>query len=149
MRSSSKPEPQTRVLDAWVLLGWLKDQDPAATFMEQLWHKAQARQADLILHSMNLGEVYYLAARAKGIHTAEFVLEDLRTRPLQIWPVSDEMVLDAARLKARFRVSYADAFAVLTARTLQAPLVTGDPELRPLEKAGEVELEWVESSWSR
>ena len=143
MRGSSRAKPETKVLDAWVVMGRLKDQESAATTMEALWQRARTREVSLILHSINLGEVYYLTAKAKGTHTAEMVLDDLRFRRLQIWPVSDEMVLDAARLKARFAISYADSFAVLTARILEAPLVTGDPELRPVERAGEVELDWI------
>ncbi len=49
----------------------------------------------------------------------------------------------AARLKAGFKMSFADAFAAATAMELNAALVTGDPELRALEDAGLVRLEWV------
>ena len=40
-------------------------------------------------------------------------------------------------------MSFADAFAAATAMELNAALVTGDPELRALEDAGLVRLEWV------
>jgi predicted nucleic acid-binding protein len=41
------------------------------------------------------------------------------------WP----LVRRAAAIKARGRVSYADAFCVATAQRLDAPLWTGDPEI--------------------
>ena len=50
----------------------------------------------------------------------------------------------AATIKARYPISYADAFAVATAIRHDAPLVTGDPELRATpanEKA--LKLEWI------
>jgi ribonuclease VapC len=43
--------------------------------------------------------------------------------------VREKLVLEAARLKARFPISYADAFAVATARAEGGPVLTGDPEI--------------------
>lgn len=40
-----------------------------------------------------------------------------------------ETVLNAARIKAKYPLSYADAFAAATAVQHKAPLWTGDPEL--------------------
>ena len=39
------------------------------------------------------------------------------------------LILEAARIKADYPMSYADAFAAATAIQLGAPLWTGDPEL--------------------
>jgi ribonuclease VapC len=53
------------------------------------------------------------------------------------------LILGAARLKSRYPISYADAFAVETAREQNALLVTGDPELWQLAKRERLELQWV------
>lgn len=50
-------------------------------------------------------------------------------------------VLEAAPIKARHAIAYADAFAVATARRLDAVLVTGDPEFAAV--SGLVEIEWI------
>jgi hypothetical protein len=42
-------------------------------------------------------------------------------------------VRQAAELKANHAIAYADAFAVATALEFQATLLTGDPEIKPLE----------------
>ena len=47
----------------------------------------------------------------------------------------------AAEYKAKGRVSYADCFAAALAKLHRAELVTGDEELRQLEK--EVTIRWV------
>lgn len=52
--------------------------------------------------------------------------------PLEIVPADSEMVLDAARIKMKNNIAYADAFAVATARRKHALLLTGDPERRSL-----------------
>ena len=46
------------------------------------------------------------------------------------WPVSEALVLEAARLKAPYAISYADASAAATAISTGAPLVTGVAEFR-------------------
>lgn len=55
--------------------------------------------------------------------------------------VDRKLVQEAAMLKARYPVAYADAFAAATARALNLPVVTGDPEFRRLET--EVEVLWT------
>ena len=70
-------------------------------------------------------------------------MESLAQTPIEVWPAGRDDVFAAARLKAGFKMSFADAFAAATAMGLNAALVTGDPELRALEDAGLVRLEWV------
>jgi uncharacterized protein len=56
----------------------------------------------------------------------------------------DELVMLAATLKARYAISYADGFAAATALLQDAPLVTGDPELRAMAaKEKTLQLEWI------
>jgi ribonuclease VapC len=57
--------------------------------------------------------------------------------------VSRATVLAAAHIKARFPVSYADAFAVVTAQDHGDVVVTGDPEFEPLADAALVAVEWL------
>ena len=47
----------------------------------------------------------------------------------------------AARVKASYALSYADAFAVATAVRLQATVVTGDAEFACVEEL--VEIRWI------
>lgn len=124
-------------------MAWLKDQRPGAETMHLLWQNAAAGQVRLILSLINLGEVYYLTARAKNVAAGARVLEQLRTMRLEIWPVSEALVLEAARLKARYPISYADAFAAATAISSGALLVTGDAEFRGLQRDGVIELDWA------
>ena len=71
------------------------------------------------------------------------VLAELRNLPVEVLPASNPLVLEAARLKGRHRVSYADAFAAVTAHREMASLVTGDPELKRLSETGSVPVDWV------
>jgi ribonuclease VapC len=63
--------------------------------------------------------------------------------PVELVDVSRATVLAAAHIKARFPISYADAFAVVTALDHGGVLMTGDPEFRPLADAGIVAVAWL------
>lgn len=131
------------VLDAWAIMAWLKGEQPAASHVRALFDASGRRRAKPLMNIVNLGEVFYLAAKARNLAYGERVLENLRTR-VAIVSASDEIVLFAASLKARHAISYADAFAAATAILARAPLVTGDPELQTMS-IGEKQLkiEWI------
>jgi len=92
---------------------------------------------------LNVGEVFYLIAKRRGAAMAERFISELPMMPLQTLIPDRKLILSAARLKSRFPISYADAFAVETARQQKASLVTGDPELFELAKREPVELVWI------
>jgi predicted nucleic acid-binding protein len=52
---------------------------------------------------------------------------------IMIEPVTTERVINAAKLKSTVSLSYADAFAASLAMELNATLVSGDAEYKPLE----------------
>ena len=76
-----------------------------------------------------------------GWAAAQEVAALVRRLPVKVHPVTESLVLDAAHIKAHHPLSYADAFAVATARHFGATLVTLDPEFRQVE--GLVEIEWL------
>jgi ribonuclease VapC len=130
-------------LDSWAFVAWLQNQLPAADMMAALFERQAAGRTTLAMHLLNVGEVYYAVARKVGDQRAAAAIENLRARGVQFLAVDEDAVLAAARLKARHRISYADAFAAAAAMELDAPLATGDPEFRALEAAGLLRLEWL------
>jgi ribonuclease VapC len=50
-------------------------------------------------------------------------------------------VIDAAKIKAQYPISYADCFAVATAIREKAVVITGDPDFKHVEKI--VEIDWL------
>lgn len=49
--------------------------------------------------------------------------------------------MEAAKIKGRYPVSYADAFAIATTLELEATLVTGDPEYNAVSTL--IEILWL------
>jgi ribonuclease VapC len=132
------------VLDSWALIAWLQGEEPARSKVRGILEDAALPGAGTLSMSMiNIGEVFYLIAKRRGAALAERFLSDFSTMPIQGLMPDRRLILDAARLKSRFSISYADAFAVETARRQKATLVTGDPELLALSMKEPVELLWV------
>ena len=126
------------VLDAYALLAFLKKESAHARVFDLLF----SGDADLVVNSVNVGEVFYSLARDKGVGAAEHFLSDiLPSLPITVVGNSFDDVIAAARLKAAHSLSYADCFAAATAIREGAPLVTGDPDFRKLGKA--LEIDWI------
>lgn len=118
------------MLDAWALVAFLDDQQPAAAEVETALAEARAAAC-----SINLGEVLYRQIRAVGRSSAQKGIAALR-HDIEVIDADWDLVAAAAEIKARSGLSYADAFCVATAERMEAPLWTGDPEI--VDQAGEL-----------
>src|SRR3990172_198132 len=127
------------VLDAWAVLAFLQGEEPAASRVREVIEGAQDGTARLFISIVNVGEVYYRVGKTRSPKEADSVLTDLYLLPMGIVSVDDDTVLAAARLKMANVLSYADAFAAVTAQQKDAILITGDPELLELKRVVKVE----------
>ena len=91
-----------------------------------------------------MGKIYGVSniGKLKGEHEALDTLRSLRVLPIDIIPADEKAVFAAAKFKIRHSISYADAFAAAAAESLDATLVTGDPELKQIQNI--IKLEWLE-----
>ena len=131
------------VLDSWAMIGWLQGEEPASAKVRELLEQASRGETTVAMSLINVGEVFYLIAKRHGAAPAERFLAEFAMMPIQALLPDRRLILKAARMKSRYPISYADAFAVETAREQNAILVTGDPELRQLSKQEPIEVFWV------
>ena len=107
----------------------------------------QARMPPLLqegsqINSSLIGESYDILFRKRGKEKADYFLENvLPGLPITAVPNDFQQVIDAARIKAEYFLSFADCFAVATARREEATIMTGDPEFKKIEHL--VEIEWI------
>ena len=125
------------------MIGWLQGEEPASAKVRELLEQASRGETTVAMSLINVGEVFYLIAKRHGAAPAERFLAEFAMMPIQALLPDRRLILKAARMKSRYPISYADAFAVETAREQNAILVTGDPELRQLSKQEPIELLWV------
>jgi ribonuclease VapC len=65
----------------------------------------------------------------------------IRLLPLKIIPCPNDLVLEAAEIKAQYPIAYADAFVLASAIRENALIITGDPEFKEVEHL--VEIHWL------
>lgn len=128
------------VLDSWALLAWLDGEAPADAEVHSLLDDAAAGRVELWMSLVNLGEVFYATARKSGIAKAREDRQGLLQAPIRFVGVDDELVWEAAELKATHVVAYADAFAAALTIRLKGTLITGDPEFDLLAEQGVLEV---------
>ena len=90
---------------------------------------------------INVGELVYITERERGLVTAQTVLNAIEQLPIKILEATRERVYQAAHIKAKHAISYADAFSVAAAQEMSAVVLTGDLEFSSVAKV--VEIEWL------
>jgi ribonuclease VapC len=134
--------PSGYVLDSFALLAYLEGEAGMRKVRTAL-EGAAAGRYPVFLSLINLGEVLYVVERERGLIEAQQALAAVDQLPLEVLPVTRSTVLAAAHVKARFSLSYADAFAVVAARDHAATVMTGDREFAPVAEAGLVAVDWL------
>ena len=79
---------------------------------------------------VNWGEVYYNTMREEGVAEAEKVILQLDKFPIQIVDANKDFAYEAAKLKGKYRIAYADCFAVALSAKLNASLSRVIPSSR-------------------
>lgn len=131
------------VLDSFALIGYLENETFSAR-VEKILKRARQGDVRIYLHAIHLGEVYYITLREQGPNLADLAYARIKAFPLRyIDNISEEMLLTAARLKANYPISYADAFAASLAVIHNSYLLTGDPEFKTLVKKENIPIEWL------
>ena len=130
-----------RVLDSYSLLAYIEGEAGAEQMIE-IFRVARDSGRSLFLSVVNWGEVYYITMREAGHERADEVAHLISTLPIQIVPADLDLTRQAAELKSKHRMSYADCFAAALAKSRKAELVTGDRDFRQVE--GEVKILWLE-----
>lgn len=104
---------------------------------------AESNKIKLYLSKINEGEVFYKLYKYLGESVAIGFREDLKhgVIPVNIVSVNDKRAERASEIKAKYPLSYADAFCVELARDMNLPIITGDPEFKSVK--GIVEAVWI------
>lgn len=129
-----------RVLDAYALMAFL-EKEPGYEKIGDLFLSAVDDADDLMMTSVNYGEVLCIVLREGGEERAETAERSMRSLPIEIIAVDSELARKAARIKAFHKLSFADCFAAALAQSSGAEIITGDREFKALEK--EIPIRWI------
>lgn len=131
-------------LDSFAVLAWLQD-EPGSGLVEQSLAAARDDESEACyISTINLGEVYYRMVRKRGEPEADRFWKQVNRRVVPVTPIdaTRRRVREAAALKGRHPIAFADAFALQLARELSLPLLTADPEIWAVHEAESVEVLW-------
>ena len=129
-----------KVLDSFALIAYFRD-EPGAEVVENLLVTAGKKDVPLHMTDVNYAEVKYSIVKKDGAQAWEGAAKILQGLPIDFHSTNRALADTAADLKARFKLSLADAFAAALAKERNAELVTGDPEFKALEK--ELKVVWL------
>ena len=121
------------LLDSYAMIAYFED-EPGADRVAQVLKQLIQGKAKGFMSVVNWGEVYYNTMREQGVAEAEKVILQLDKFPIQMVEVNKDLAHEAAKLKGKYRIAYADCFAAALSVKLKASLVTGDPEFKKLKE---------------
>lgn len=130
----------SKVLDSFALIAYFEDEQ-GADEVEALLQQAEKAEIQLLMSVVNLGEVWYIVARAYSPEIANEKWRDIQGMAIKIVDVDWGLTIEAAQFKARGKMAYADCFAAALAKKNNAVLITGDPEFKQL--SGQVKIQWL------
>ena len=133
------------VLDACSIIAFLKA-EPGGDVVKRLLDQSLTDSSlDLLMHRINLLEIYYGFYRDDGKERATEIYNKIKGLPISFYSdVSEELLLESGRLKASYSISLADSIALGFAKLNGAQLVTSDHhEFDTLDAAKEVSFLWI------
>ncbi len=122
------------VLDSWAILAYFED-EPAAERVADIIADAHEEDIPLSMSVVNLGEVWYIIAREASEAEANRSIIELRQLGIKFVDADWDLAYEAAGLKSKRKMSFADCFAAALAKQKKAHLITGDPEFKQVEQA--------------
>jgi ribonuclease VapC len=129
------------VLDSYAMIAYFED-EPGADRVAQILRQLIQGKAKGYMSVVNWGEVYYNTMREEGVAEAEKVILQLDKFPIQVVEVNRDFAYEAAKLKGKYRIAYADCFAAALSLKLNASLVTGDSEFKKLKER--ISIQWID-----
>jgi predicted nucleic acid-binding protein len=122
---------KTYVLDASALLAFLQ-KTPGAHKVNELLKEALQERAKVLMSAVNYGEVYGTILRERGLDQARLAVQAIHPLPIDLLDATPPRSCQAAAVKAKYKLYYADSFAAALAIEHKAALVTGDSDFRKL-----------------
>ena len=128
------------VMDSFAMIAYFED-EPGADKVAEILGGLIDQKAKGFMSVVNWGEIYHCTMRVQGVEGAENVITQFNKYSIQLIEADQGLTYEAAKLKARYKIAYADCFAAALSLRLKAPVVTGDPEFKKLED--EISIQWI------
>ena len=122
------------ILDTSTLLAYIEDED-GAEYAEDLLIRAERNEITIYIPFVSLTEVMYITLQEKDENTAQARVDLIKSLSCIVEESSETLNFAAARLKAKNRISLADAYIAALCQERNGVLVHKDPEFEKLSPA--------------
>ncbi len=121
------------VLDAGVLALYFAGRRDAGKYIDMVYEG----RAEAFMCEVNVAEFLYNYARVFGWDAALVKHSLLRSSPIKIVGVDEELTIEAAKLKLKYynTLSLADCYLIALAKQSRATIVTTDRSIRNVDEA--------------
>lgn len=127
-----KKNSNSYVLDTSAWLTLIED-EAGADIVESLLDKANQGIIEIVVSFMSFMEVFYITLQERDVDEARTRLNLMGSLPITRAESTESLALIAGRLKARCRLSVADAWIAAMAQERGSVLLHKDPEFDQLE----------------
>ena len=124
---------QTYVLDTSAWLALIEDEE-GADLVQQILEKAKSGDVDILVSFMSFMEVMYITLQERDLGEADERVKLMAALPITRVESNNSLGIIAAKLKANYRISVADAWIAALAQERNAALVHKDPEFEQIEE---------------
>jgi predicted nucleic acid-binding protein len=133
------------IFDSFALIAYFRN-ETGTDYISELFSELALGNLEGYVSTINVGEVYYMIHRKSNATSAEKALEIIQTLPVEIVDADWAATYEAAKLKSKYRISYADAFAAALTIQMKGTLVTGDNEFNSLKKESGFKVHFINPS---
>jgi len=133
------------IFDSFALIAHFRN-ETGTDYISELFSELALGNIDGYVSMINIGEVYYMIHRKSNKANAEKALEIIQTLPIEIVEADWDATYEAAKLKSKYRISYADAFAAALTIQMKGTLITRDREFNSLKKESGFKVHFINHS---
>jgi predicted nucleic acid-binding protein len=130
------------VFDSHALITFFR-KEPKYTVVRDLLVQVANNEMEAFMSSINAGELYYMMVRKSNIKNAGEAMKALKSFPIHFVDADFTHCMEAAALKAKYKFSYADAFAAALTIKQKATLITGDDEFKVLSSEAGFKVKYL------
>ena len=128
-----KGKARNYLLDTSALFAFT-DNEEGANAVQKVLEDAKKGKLAAYISAMSIMELYYVTCQEIGEEAARQIVVLTRSLPAKELPLTDDLILSAGDLKARYHISVADAWIGATAKFHGLTLLHKDPEFEPLKE---------------
>jgi predicted nucleic acid-binding protein len=132
------------IFDACALIALLS-RETGYKNVKKIIEMSKNKKAKIIMHTINVLEVYYHIYRLYDETSALNFLNEIKDSPIQLRAeVTNDIIINAGKLKKQYKLSLADAIGLAETIISKGSFVTADHhELDVIEKKEKISFTWI------